>query len=522
MVRCLTAALGAWFVATAAVALSTKSAHAQTPSAEGAVVAVERDDVIVDLGQSRGAADGDVVEIWRPLRLKHPVTGKVLFDRFVIGKLRLVQVRPSLSLAKPDGSLSRPPEAGDVVILSRSAPPSPAAEQDLMPAAPVAAAPPTGDDEGRALSQVFDSLRGADLATRIRAYESYAASHEKGRYAMTLRQEAWALRRLLVTAEREGKEQRSPDAEAQPIDRVVAGEPLRIALALRSPASGAVLHAREAGQPTYSSQSMTRVGSEYWSATVPADRVHAPALEWFIEAVAPEGTRPVVGSAESPQSSAVVDVQQHSERRVMGIAQIWTDFAAFDTKGNDYAWQTEGVMGGRFADVGIRAVRTGFGVYRGVSGTLQQLDVLNQPGTSIGLTYGYLEGELGIVPLLSIALRGIIGLQASGVQGGTSGFLRIGSDLSTNLLLGGEVLGGIGVRGIAEFDWNSFRDWPIVLRSEVTNQPAGSDGDVGVRLITQLGYRVLPHLIVSGRASYQGRTIVHAGPGGGAAVGYTW
>jgi hypothetical protein len=100
--------------------------------------------------------------------------------------------------------------------------------------------------------------------------------------------------------------------------------------------------------------------------------------------------------------------------------------------------------------------------------------------------------------------------------------MRIGSDMSTNLLLGGELLGGIGLRGIAEFDWNSFRNWPIVLRSEVTNQPAGFEGDVGVRLIAQLGYRVLPRLVVSGRASYQGRTIVHAGPGGGAAVGYAW
>jgi TonB family protein len=35
---------------------------------------VEADDLVVDLGSSRGAVHNDVVETWRPLRLKHPVT----------------------------------------------------------------------------------------------------------------------------------------------------------------------------------------------------------------------------------------------------------------------------------------------------------------------------------------------------------------------------------------------------------------------------------------------------------------
>jgi hypothetical protein len=517
MVRLRAASLGAWFIATAWATV----AGAQAQSVEASVVTVESDDLVVDLGQLRGAVEGDVVEIWRPLRIKHPVTGKLLLDRFSIGKLRLVQVRPNLSLAKPEKALSRPPEAGDVVVLSRSAfASSPAIP--LPASAPTAVASPPADDEAKALSWLFESLHGVDPAKRIRAYETFAASYPKGRYGATLLEEAQALRDLEDAPEKPAAKSPKPQAHAQSIDRVVAREPLRIAVALDRSASGAVLHAREEGAPTYSSQSMTRVGDEYWSATVPADSVRSPALQWFVEAVGPEGTHPVVGTPEAPESSRVVDVSPPSRRQVMGIAQIWTDYAAFDTKGNDYAWQTEGVMGGRFDDVGIRAVRTGFGVYRGVGGSLQDLDVLNKPGRSIGLTYGYLEGEFGLVPAFSVALRAILGLQSDGVQGGASGFVRIGSDLSTNLLLGGELLGGIGLRGIAEFDWNSFRNWPIVLRSEVTNQPAGLDGDVGVRLIAQAGYRVLPHLVVSARASYQGRTIDHAGPGGGAAVGYTW
>ena len=103
----------------------------------------------------------------------------------------------------------------------------------------------------------------------------------------------------------------------------------------------------------------------------------------------------------------------------------------------------------------------------------------------------------------------------------------------------GEVLGGVGLRGILELDIAPRGRVPVMVRSEVTNQPAGSGasrgqdpslavnesvaaGDVGVRGILQVGYRFAPPLVVALRASYQGRTISHAGPGLGGAVEYRW
>ena len=78
-----------------------------------------------------------------------------------------------------------------------------------------------------------------------------------------------------------------------------------------------------------------------------------------------------------------------------------------------------------------------------------------------------------------------------------------------------------------------------MLRSEVSNQPAGTtqsrtagtpvaptestdSGSVGVRAIVQIGYRIVDPLVLSVRASYQGRTINHAGPGGGGGLEYRW
>jgi hypothetical protein len=119
------------------------------------------------------------------------------------------------------------------------------------------------------------------------------------------------------------------------------------------------------------------------------------------------------------------------------------------------------------------------------------------------------------------------------VAGGGQLLFRIGSDLKTNLLLGGELLGAVGLRSISQLELRSFERFPIAFRLEVTNQPAGAAkvvdpgtssgaGQVGGRGIVQVGFKVIPELVIAVRGSFQGRTISHAGPGFGGAVGYTW
>jgi hypothetical protein len=287
---------------------------------------------------------------------------------------------------------------------------------------------------------------------------------------------------------------------------------------------------------------MTRVGEGYFSATIEGERLNAPKLEYFIEGVDAEGkAQSLVGSAMEPQSVTVADVPMPKlPARYPATVTISTDYADWNNlKGNDVVWQTEGSVGMRFQDVGLRAARTGFGVYRGIGGSLAELDEQKLSGRRVGLTYGYLEGEFGLSYFTSIIGRVVIGLEDNGVNGGAQALLRIGNDRDTNLLIGGEVLGGIGLRGITELQLATFPRVPILFRTEVTNQPAGvgesavlsanstktvasEEGEVGARAIAQVGYRFLPDLVIAVRGSYQGRTINHAGPGFGGAVSYQW
>lgn len=516
----------------------------------GTVVALDGDDLVLDLGEGR-VTSGAKVEIWRPLRVKHPITGKVLVDRFRIGWLEVGQVRKSLSLARPDGELARPPERGDVVIVVVvvPAPPVPGASRHpgapastavVEPGDPYLPAPVVDDPEARAVVGLFDGLRGANVGTRIRKYEDYGRGHPNGRFTRVLLEEAGSLRKLFELQERAPS--RVPDVGpvtlsfAAPTE-VREGAAFGLAIELDNTNTGALLHVRQAGESVYTSHPMVALGGGYFSAAVPRERVRAPALEYFIEAATPAGVAvAVVGAPNGPSRIDVAKAPPPERpKQLVRTASLSTDYADYNRwRGNDRVWQTEGFVGLRLGDTGVRAVRSGFGVYRGIGGAIAELDDQGKDGRAVGLTYGYLEGEFGIVPVLAIIARAAVGLLDDGVSGGGQLLLRIGSDRGTNLLVGGELLGGVGLRSIAQIELATFERFPMLLRTEVTNQPAGShgwttpagtaqgSGEIGVRGIAQLGYRVFRPLTVAARGSFQGRTINHAGPGFGAGVSYEW
>ena len=494
----------------------------------GTIVAIDAGELVVDYGALKGAHDGDVVELWRPLRLKHPVSGKPLNERFRIGALRLVQVRGTLSLATLEGTATRAPATGDEVLAPGHAKPASAPAPTPVSAAPTptpapADTPPAAtvrpaDAEAEAVAALLKTLEGSTPRARAAAYSGFAASHRASPYARVLTEEA----RALLAADTPAAP-RYAVADAG-LRRARAGVAQRYALELDARFVGAVLHARRKGAPAYRSIAMSSLGARYWSAALPGDAVAEPGLEYFVEGVLASGAAvALVGSAESPRE-AEVETLPTSVREPGQLAQITlqSELASFNVKkANDFVFQTEGSVGWRLQDVGIRAVRSGFGVLRGKGGSLRDLDELDRPPSAVGLTYGYVETELAPTTNLAFVLRPIIGLRDGGVTGGAQGFLRIGNDLRTNLSLGGEILGTVGQRGIVQLEWRTIPRVPIVLRTEVTTQPSSS-GDVGARAIAQVGYQFVRDLTVSARFSYQGRTINHAGPGAGLAASYQW
>lgn len=540
--------LCALVIGAALAASSTRPSNAQEVS--GVVLALDGSEVVVDLGRKQGVSDNDVLELWRPLKLKHPVTGKLVSDRFRIGALKITQVREVMSLAKPTAPLARPVEAGDVVIMVGVAKPAvTATSPSAKPPASGAPAPtPTvidADPEVRALGALFESLHGTSPEARAKAYDDFIKANPKSRFAGVLQEEIIALRK----AGAPGAAAPTPAEESEPtvrarswskVDEALQASPLVIAIELEGPVAGAVIQVRAADEPAFTMIPFVPRGDGYWSVTIPGERMRVPTVSWFVEAVSTDGkTVPVLGSSGEPMATKItVKPGSSTPLRHKNIAAIWTDYADYNRWiGNDWAFQTEGYFGMRFGDVGVRAVRSGFGVYRGKGGSIDELDKQGLDPRAVGLSYGYLEGEFGIDPFWGIIARAIVGLGNDGVNGGGQGFVRIGNDQKTNLMIGGEILGGIGLRGITQLQLAVFPRIPIIVRSEVTNQPAGEQrfqsstaptrisgavGDIGVRAIVQVGYRLTESLSLFVRGSYQGRTIVHAGPGFGAGASFEW
>ena len=270
LIRASRAVMGA--VALGAFVLLSAEASAQPrPSADlevlGTVLAIQDEnalaaedrELVVDLGADRGGTEGMVVELWRPLKLKHPVTGKLIVDRFRIGSVKLGQVRPTLALASPLGTLTRTPTSGDLVIFRRPKPES-------APVSPPSGPPPPPSTLSQAerevleVSALFDSLAGASPTERALKYEDYVRANPSGRYSRVLYEEAQSLRKLM--AQEPSRRLSSPNEPVptavafQGPSEVVGGMPLRIVIEVSDVATGAVIHLRQAGRQGYVSVPM--------------------------------------------------------------------------------------------------------------------------------------------------------------------------------------------------------------------------------------------------------------------------
>ena len=297
--------------------------HAETSVIRGHVVSIEAGDVVVDLAGQRGAKSGDIIELWRPLRLRHPVTNKMVSDRFRIGSLKLGQVRDQLALAVAEGKLDRAAVPGDVVILRRvskpellappvdtaaiepSGPPADGgttvAPSGKGPRALVRSLDPKPRGEAAAVAALFSSLSGRGLRKRITTYEGYVRSKPDSPYARVFYEEAVFLRNLLTKAARKPRGRPPRIAHFAPPKEALAAQPLTLALELSRAVNGALIHTRSEGELSYVSTAMRHLGGGYYSVTLPAGRLVGPQLEYFIEATNAAGkSAAVVGTARTP------------------------------------------------------------------------------------------------------------------------------------------------------------------------------------------------------------------------------
>ena len=209
----------------------------------------------------------------------------------------------------------------------------------------------------------------------------------------------------------------------------------------------------------------------------------------------------------------------------MSLRYEFVDF--YYLTGADRWQQAEGDFVYRIDRRQLYSVGVGGGYYQGVSAPPQLVDTLDREDlgdavTPVGYKYAYGHLELRLLPLLALQGRAVMGVQLDGFSIGGEGRLRLGREESSNLLLGGGFVPGIGQEFELALDLDAVPRVPMLAGVYVTNQPGLDLSDLGVRLVYEARYALNDQIELGGRLGYQLRNINHSGPAFGLTAVFSW
>ena len=556
-----------WPVAAAMAVIGSRAIAQPAPATahrEGTIVRVDRDLLVVDLGRDAGIVVGERVPVMRPITVRHPITGQPLHDSYPLGSLQVYSVGDELSVLRVTEALIRPPAVGDRVVspLLAAAPgarpttavavatpaatpratrpsataPTPPATAPTHPLiitempdeapCPTVAAPGLGADE-RTVLAVFLSTLGRPTGERVARWTAYLRDHRDAPWSGAVRAEVAAL--TSVAAPPQPPPPPRPTARAAPPEALRLGDPALVALQVAdAPVLGARLSARRPGAEAYTTVTMTRDGDGFLRAQVPAALVTLEGFEYFVEFdVEGGGSVPVIGSSAQPRTVTVERPPgEEPDPRGRTRIDLRADFADVGSRtiGTRFVAQRFTVVEGDFLQrLHTRALygyRVGFGVYSGYGLPLASLtgDLASVPSTVV---YGYHELEFSPSEFVHLIVRGQVGVHQSGLVGGAQLRVRIGYELRTNLVLGGDVLAEVGQKAFFALNFHPHARVPMLAQGEVFNQSVAS-GDPMFRVVAQVGWRATPWFTVAARGSYQLRNIQNGGFGAGLSTTFDW
>jgi len=511
-----------------ALLVATVPAFADDEIARGSVVRVEAKEIYVSLGSSRGVVNGAALRIKRPITLKHPITHAVVHDWLPVGSASITQAGGEMSRAVV-GDLVLDIKVGDLaeILIDR---PDPVQPVEHVAAVPVD--PATAEVLG-----VFAAQAGQSLDSRIAGWERYLSSHPQSRFATGVRRELDELRAL--------RDQMQPPSALQGTARVAVVahdapasarpyEPLELAFVLDQPdrVASAYLHYRPIGAATYNAMLLRREHDMYLRGVLPAEVMRAPGVEYFVEVSAPNGRTGI--ALASPQTPIAVEVAApplldkfaaqpgRSSVRMMFDA---LDFRTFDSRSGDRTDHVERATVDFTYWLGtvIQSVGVGAGVYAGTGGSRNAVWTPDMAAPQDAFHFGYADIELGghleHTPA-SIGGQVIAGVGRQGFGMGGEGRFRIGERFGTNLAFAARSIDQIGWLTEIRFGTRPTAPLGVGISVGATDQP--NDGDTALVLGTELELFAIRNVSITARGSWQGRSVAHAGVGGGGGVTFNW
>lgn len=523
-------------VALACLVVLTATAVADDEIVSGAVVKVEQQEIYVSLGSKQGVGDGAQLRLKRTIRLKHPVTRATVEDWVPVGSATITQAGGTMSRAVV-GELVDAIKVGDIAEVLVDRPEKPTAPPPPQPAAPPPPAGPPQDPATLEVLGVFAAQSGLPLEARIAGWERYLSTRGNSPFADAIRQEVETLRAL--------RDQMRPATSSSSTDVVTTVDhdaatsavanveiPLVFVLVQPDRVASAFLHYRVRGAPTFHSLLLVREHELYLRGAIPARFVTPPGVEYFVEVSTPTGRSGLaLGSPAQPVSLSVAPpplIDQFGAapgRSSVKLAADYLDFATFDKRPGDH---TDHMVTANVDFVyrlrsWVHTIGVGYGVYAGTGGFADRTFDASDPAPETGFQYGYADVEVGsettLIPL-SAGMKVIAGVGKRGFGMGIEGRFRMGDRDGTNLMFAANTVSQVGFLTDIRFGARLAPKLNAGVSVGATDQP--NEGDIGVKLGTELEWVGFTNVSIILRGSWQGRDIDHGGLGGGGGLGFYW
>jgi hypothetical protein len=499
---------------------------------EPAVLAVDGDDIYVDLGANDGVGAGSELELQHEIAVKDPRTGATLRDRFALGTMIVAKSGDKISVAHADPVLAARVLAGDRVRLvsaKRTFVDPWRAQVDASRLAGAVGARPAPSSTGPAVDHVAlagaawrDTL-GRPPEQRIARWRQLLAEDPRSTYRRlvenelaSLEAQARARDEALARARSADRGDRDPRIEqlvgqlagarhdegellsVAPLPRAVPGRPIELAFLVRRPGMihAAWLFVRPEGEAGYRRIELVADGDAYLRGTIDAAAAKAGTLAWYVEmATAPDREAvPALGSEAAPQTIAIdANVEEAPVQRGRSHIDAHVDYVDFDgglADGFDQYYQAELDFTYRFIDP-VYAVRIGFGSLSGVGGPKDVIDddpqhmCLDAAGAykckRVDFSYVYTELEVRLRPDVALMIRPQAGiLTTDRIAGETAGRCKDTDDTS-----GCDFKAGYGARVRVRFG-----------EELGTNLVVGASFTRGVGTLLEAAYNWLPAPVV--------------------------
>jgi hypothetical protein len=567
----LTLGVGSWLAPHCAQARphAKVQVHEVPPAKDGraTIVSIEDGEVVMDVGADHGLQPGKEVALYRTVRAKHPVTGAVVEDRFLVGRVKLDEVAGSLSIVRPPAAMVKMLHPGDSVeyepelpavpapVAAVAAAPSgsetPAANCPACPTCPPAVKGAT-DPETTAVTLAFRQTLGRTPQERIVVWRAFLGEWPAGKYAQAARGELNLWAQDLAPAARSLN--KAPVIEHRTPGPLRVGEEIWLTFAASDwqQVADVRVHVRTAGEGSYVLFRPEPSGRLQRRLRLPdAYTAEAKGVQYMVEIGLVDGGLLRFGSAQNPlkievEPSLESQAKYTPHSTTFRIGGEYVDFNRFRDDDREVAGEAELVY--RLQDPGwLYAFGIGYGVMNGVGGNVAESDqftaqgkpVLHTTGPRAGLPvlrndtmnvhsasfkYSWLSAEFALHPIVHVLGRLVIGVSGSqasnGIDAGVEGYLRLGLERGTNLRIGGSTLADMGRAGSLALTTNVVERLPMTVLIEATNRPVAAD--IGLRLIYEATWWATDGVGVTARIGYNLRTIEHVGMSTGGGLTLRW